>query len=287
MKVLVIGGTGYIGSTVVERLGAAGHEPVGLVPDPTRARARVPTRAGDLNEPASLGAAITPDIDAVVHAATPVGSWDADLAALTALTEALSGRTLVYLSGVWVLGRTTHPVDESAPTRPVEIVAGRPRLEQHVLGAADVRGVVVRPGIVHGRGGGIPSMMVDWARAAGTGRYVGDPTVRWPMVHVDDLADLVLISLDRAPAGTVLHAVGERGVPVKELAVAADLAAGGTGRAEAWAVADAAREVGGAFAEALALHQEVTAEVARGLGWAPSHVDAIRSIVPARDRTGT
>jgi nucleoside-diphosphate-sugar epimerase len=120
--------------------------------------------------------------------------------------------------------------------------------------------------------------MIDWARAAGTGRYVGDPTVRWPMVHRDDLADLVVLAIDRAPAGTVLHAVTEPAVAVKELAAAADLAAGGSGAAQAWSEHDAATELGAPFAEALALHQEVTANVARELGWAPSHVDAAREL---------
>lgn len=270
MKVLVIGGTGYIGTAVVRRLRAAGHVPLVLVRDPDRAPTGVPTRTGDLNDPDGLGTVLTPDVDAVVHAATPTGDWDTDLAALAVMSDALAGKVLIYLSGVWVLGPTTGTVDESAPTNPIEIVSGRPRLEQHVLNASHVRGVVIRPGIVHGAGGGIPGMMVDWARAAGTGRYVGEPTVRWPMVHADDLADLVVLALDRAPAGTVLHAVTESAVAVKDLAAAADLAAGGLGAAQAWDELDAAVELGAPFAEALALHQEVTAQVARDLGWVPT-----------------
>ncbi|PWN01624.1 hypothetical protein DJ010_16365 [Nocardioides silvaticus] len=268
MKILVIGGTGYIGSAVVRRLSEAGHEPLVLVRDPDE-RPAAPSRTGDLTDPASLRRAVTPEIDAVVHAATPTDSWDTDLAALAALTDTLEGRTLVYLSGIWVLGRSAEAVDESAHTNPIPIVSERPRLERHVLDATGVRGVVIRPGIVHGAGGGIPGMMVAWARAAGTGRYVGEPTVRWPMVHVDDLADLVLLALDRARAGSVLHAVSESSVAVKELAVEADLAAGGSGQAEAWPVDDAATELGEPFAEALALDQEVVAPAARELGWAP------------------
>jgi nucleoside-diphosphate-sugar epimerase len=282
MKVLVIGGTGYIGSAVVRRLGSTGHEPVVLVRASDPAPDGIPTRVGDLTDPDSLRAVVTPDIDAVVHAATPTGSWDADLAALAALAESLDGRALVYLSGVWVLGRATEPVDETAPTKPIEIVSGRPGLERHVLETARARGIVVRPGIAHGYGGGVPGMMVDWARKAGTGRFVGDPTVRWSMVHVDDLADLIVLALDRAPAGTLLHGVAESGVAVKELAVAADIAAGGTGQAEAWDVRDAAAELSAPFAEALALHQEVTAGVARRFGWTPVHSDAVRTTRSAR-----
>lgn len=276
MKVMVIGGTGYIGQGVVRGLLGAGHVPVVAVRDPRPSE--IESRVADLSDPSSLRAAITPDIDAVVHAASPTGDWDADLEAVTALSASLEGRALVYLSGVWVLGSAGHPVDESAPPRPIELVAGRPRLEEHVLTAADVRGVVIRPGIVHGAGGGIPAMLVDWARHAGSGRYVGDPSVRWPLVHLDDLADLVVLAVELAEPGTLLHGVAEPAVPVAALAAAADVAAGGTGRSESWPQNEAAAELGEPFAVALALDQEVVGTAARALGWSPSRPDAVTDL---------
>ena len=278
MKVLVIGGTGYLGTSVVRRLREAGHSPVVLVRDPLAAPGGVESRVGELHEPASLRRAVTDDVDAVVHAATPTGDWDADRVALETLTAVLGGRALVYLSGIWVLGRAPEALDEAAPTDPIEIVSGRVVLEEIVRTATTVRGIVVRPGIVHGAGGGIPAMMVDWARKAGTGRHVGDPTVRWPMVHVDDLADLVVLALERADAGAVLHGVAEPAVPVKELAAAADVAAGGSGRAESWPEEEAAVQLGAAFAAALALDQEVTATASTALGWTPSRPDAVTDL---------
>lgn len=278
MKIMIIGGSGYIGEAVVRRLGAADHVPVLAVRDPRTAPDGVESRVADLTDPASLRAAITPDIDAVVHAATPTGDWDTDLEAVTALTASLVGRALVYLSGVWVLGSPGHPVDESARPRPTGLVSARPRLEEHVLGAAGVRGVVIRPGIVHGAGGGIPAMLVDWARQAGIGRYVGDPAVRWPMVHVDDLADLVTLALELAEPGTILHGVAEPAVPVTALAAAADVAAGGTGCSESWPQERAAADLGESFAAALALDQEVVAVAARALGWTPSRPDAVTDL---------
>lgn len=275
MKVLVIGGTGYVGSSVVRRLRAAGHVPIALVLDALDAPAGVETRVGDLRDPASLRGAVAHDVDAVVHAATPVGDWDADRVALETLAGALAGRTLLYISGVWVLGHTVQAVDESAVTRPIRLVEGRAALEETVRNARDVRGIVVRPGIVHGAGGGIPAMMVDWARAHGTGRFVGEQGVRWPMVHLDDLAELVVLALERAEAGAVLHGVAETAVSVEELAAAADIAAGGIGEAGPWPEADAAAQLGPEFAQALALHQEVAAPASRELGWVPNRPDAV------------
>lgn len=285
MKVLIIGGTGYLGTAVVQRLREQGHIPIVLIRHPGRAPEHVESRVGDLSDHDSVRAAVTPDIDAVVHAATPSGDWDADLAALDVLSTSLAGstpaRALLYLSGVWVLGAQGGAADEAATPRPISLVSGRPRLEEHVRSAAGVRGVVVRPGIVHGRGGGIVQMMVDWARSGGVGRYVGDVSVRWPMVHADDLADLVLLALERADPGAVLQAVSEPAVPVHDLAAAADLAAGGAGRAVAWSEEDAAAELGPEFAAALALDQEVVAPAARRLGWRPTRPGAVAGLAGA------
>ena len=133
MKVLVIGGNGYVGKAVVRRLGAAGHSAVVMVRNAADALGGVESRVGDLLDRDSLRAAITPDIEAVVHAATPTGDWDADRAALEELTRLLVGRALVYLSGVWVLGDAPVGVDESAATSPIEIVQGLAPGDQVIL----------------------------------------------------------------------------------------------------------------------------------------------------------
>ncbi|MBX9246722.1 NAD-dependent epimerase/dehydratase family protein, partial [Actinotalea ferrariae] len=240
MKLLVTGATGYIGSVVVARLADAGHEPVALVragssADRLPAGTRVVT--GDVADADALVAALAEagPLDGVVHLA-PSGGLDVDRAAASAYAETLrpGGGVLVWTTGVWVLGRTgPAPVDEDAATAPIAIVADRAEVERHVLAAApDVRAVVVRPGVVHGRGAGIPAMLVDRARTDGVGRHVGGDDVTWPMVHVDDLADLYVAAVERAPAGAVLHGVAEEGVPVRDLATAAALAAGLPARAE-------------------------------------------------------
>ncbi|WP_371648331.1 MULTISPECIES: NAD-dependent epimerase/dehydratase family protein [unclassified Streptomyces] len=284
MKVLVLGSTGYIGSAVVRRLAAEGHQVVHFMKDASRPPTEATMVVGDLTDPASLRAAVTDDIDAVVNLATPTGDEAVDTAAVDALTERLrgSGRAFVYTSGVWVLGATGDAaVDEDAPTNAIAIVGYRPRIEQRVLatGGEDVRAVVVRPGIVYGRGGGIPGLMTGWAREHGTGRYVGSAATRWPMVHVDDLADLFVLAVTKASSGSVLHGVAHEAVPVAALAAAADVAAGGTGRAEPWPLEEAAEAVGGPFAEALGLNQVVSGQRAvTELGWRPSRPSVLTEL---------
>ncbi|RKT19514.1 nucleoside-diphosphate-sugar epimerase [Streptomyces sp. 1114.5] len=278
MKVLLTGATGYIGSAVTEHLTAAGHQVVALTRDaePQAGRAWHAQLVGDTADAASLAGAVTSEIEAVIHLAPPSGDADVDTAVIEALAAPLrgTGRPFVYTSGVWVLGATGDaPLDEDAPTNAIAIVGYRPRIEQRVLAevAEDVRAVVVRPGIVYGRGGGIPGLMTDWAREHGTGRYVGSAASRWPMVHVDDLAELFVLAATKADAGSVLHGVAHEAVPVAALAAAADIAAGGTGRAEPWPMEQAAEAVGGPFAEALGLNQVVSGRRALAeLGWRPS-----------------
>lgn len=282
MKVLVLGATGYVGAAIVDHLLAAGDVPVAVTrSEAATLPAGVEVRRGDLTDPATLTGLVTDDIDAVVQAATPTGDWAVDLAAIEALVAPLRGtdRAFVYTSGVWVLGATEQG-DEQSPTRPITIVAGRENVERAVLDtAADgVRAVVIRPGIVHGAGGGIPGILVAWAAEQGTGRYVGAAGTRWPMVHRDDLAALDRTAIRQAPAGVILHGVTEPAVAVEELARAADLANGGAGVAETWPVTEAAAVVGEPFAEALALDQVVTAAASTELGWRPTAPDSVTDV---------
>ncbi|EWT00509.1 epimerase [Intrasporangium oryzae NRRL B-24470] len=274
---LVIGATGYIGQVVTEHLVARGHQVIALTrpgfPD-SDLPAGVTARVGDLTEPASLGPAVTPEVDAVVNLATPSGDESVDSAAAAALLAPLegTGRAYVYASGVWVLGPSHGSVqDESTPTNPLDIVGYRPRIEQQVLGAASrgVRSVVVRPGIAHGRAGGIPALLVSLAAQHGAGLYVGEPA-RWPMVHVEDLADRFVAAVEGADPGALLHAVAEQGVDTTEIAAAA-AAAAGVDLVRSWPLPEAAGALGAPFAQALACDQVVSAAVTAGrLGWSPS-----------------
>ena len=153
-------------------------------------------------------------------------------------------------------------------------MAWRPAVEEAARSAAErgVRGVVLRPTVVYGRGGGTPGSMARSARRRGVVRYVGDGAQRWPFVHVDDLAELYVLALGAEP-GTLLHASAGPSVTARE--VAEEAAAAHGARAEAWPL-EAARAALGAFADALALDQQVSGERARRLlGWEPRRPDVL------------
>ncbi|WP_067828491.1 NAD-dependent epimerase/dehydratase family protein [Nocardia inohanensis] len=282
MRVLLIGAGGYVGSAVAEHLSSLGHEIVSLERPGAIAASKYETRTGDLTDPASLTAAVTPDIDALVNLATPSGDPAVDAAAVTALTAPLrgTGKPFVYTSGVWVLGATTG-ADETAPTNPIPIVGYRPDIERQVLALADadIRAAVIRPGIVHGRGGGIPALLVDLARKHEAPVVVADPAVVWPMVHIDDLADLYAKVIEAAQPGSIWHAITQPAVPVADLAAAAAQAAGVSGKTKIWPLDQARTELGPHFADALALSQTVTGQAGIDhLNWQPKAPDVLADL---------
>jgi len=85
-----------------------------------------------------------------------------------------------------------------------------------------VRSVALRfAPTVHGQGDhGFVATLAGIARSAGVSGYVGDGSARWPAVHRLDAAHLVRLALEGAPAGSVVHAVGEEGVPTRQIAEA-------------------------------------------------------------------
>jgi nucleoside-diphosphate-sugar epimerase len=288
MKVFVTGGSGYIGSAVCLRLKKAGHDVQALFRSKEKGAALqaagVKPIVGDLGDPAGYAAAAY-GAQAMVHCAQDQGaqSVEMDRKAIVTARELLHGRvggTFIYTSGIWVLGDTGGDLaDESRPVNAAKIVAWRPAHEQLALDMAKegIRAVVVRPGIVYGGArGGIPSMLFGTALKQGAAQIVGEGANHWPLVHRDDLAELYVRLVERAPAGSIFHATDASTRTLRELAEAASRAAGKDGKVTVLPLEKAKKAMGGPFAEALALDQKVSSEKARAeLDWRPRHEDFV------------
>jgi nucleoside-diphosphate-sugar epimerase len=287
MKVFLTGATGYIGGAVVEVLKAGGHSLTGLARNEAAekklAAKGVAAVRGDLNDAAAIRAAAKA-ADAVIHLAntSDADAPKADRAAVDAILESLagSGKPFIYTSGVWVLGNTGDtPADEASPaTSPFALVAWRPAIENLALGAAakGVKAMVLRPGIVYGRAGGIPAMWVG-AAEEGAVRYAGTGSQQWTTVHVDDLADLYAKALAQGSAGAVWHGISGQ-VEARKLAEAAAKAGGKNASVAAFPLEEA-RKVMGPFADALAGSQRIASEkTKKALGWKPSRPGILEEV---------
>jgi nucleoside-diphosphate-sugar epimerase len=277
MHIFLTGGTGYIGSAVLDALARAGHRVDALVRNRERA-ARVQARGataviGDLSEPATYAEAAAA-ADGVIHTAFEYSARGADVDAtvVDTLVRPVNGRSrvVIYTSGIWVLGTQPAPADETAAVKPSPLVAWRPAQEARVLAAAapGLRTVVVRPGIVYGGARGIVCDLLKDA-ANGLVRVIGPGTNHWPLVYDRDLGELYLRIATNDSASGVFHANDEGDERVNDIvqAIAAHVPVKPSVRH--MPLPEAVKKLG-PVAEALALDQVVRSPRARALGWQPS-----------------
>jgi len=285
MQVFITGGSGYVGRSTIQALIRHGIEVTALARSEHSARVvselgATPV-AGSLADTEVLREAAG-RADGVIHLGVDYGDGTADVdrAAAQAMQDGAGGRPYVHTGGVWVYGDTDGVVDEDAPLSPPRITVWRLENEKRVLARAAAGGhpVVVMPGLVYGRSGGLPQgFFVEPGRAAGAVPCIADGANHWALVHVDDIAELYVLALN-APAGSVYAGVSGQNVPLAEIARALSHPAGCPDRIESLTLDEAERRMG-PIAEAFALDQRLTgARAQRELGWTPTHLDALTEL---------
>jgi nucleoside-diphosphate-sugar epimerase len=228
--------------------------------------------------------------DAVINAAS-----SDHRGCLEALISALmgSGKPLIHTSGSSVIG--DHVKGNKASSRvfsdydELEVAPlkqARRDIDLMVLQAStqNIRSMVICPSLIYGRGSGLNPHSVQLptlarrAKESGVVQVIGNGANLWSNVHIDDLADLYLLALDKGTAGSFYFAengensFGELGQAISDRlklgqvqSLDADIAA------ESWGPASAYFTFGS--------NSRVRAERARcELGWQPNRPSALQWI---------
>jgi nucleoside-diphosphate-sugar epimerase len=242
MRVFVTGASGWIGSAVVPELIGAGHQVTGLARSDASAAALtaagVQVQRGTIDDVDVLREAAAAS-DGVIHLAFKhdiafSGGFQeaaaSDRRAIETFGEVLAGSDRPFLIASGTLGlslgrpateRDGHDADDARDAMD-EGPRARWETSERVLSFASggVRSSIVRlPPTNHGDGdNGFMAALVGIARDKGVSGYIGDGTNRWPAVHLLDSAHLFRLGLEKAPAGSTLHAVADEGVPIRDIA---------------------------------------------------------------------
>jgi UDP-glucose 4-epimerase len=229
-RVLVTGGAGFIGRRVVRALLAAGHDVTSAdrhaFPDD-----RVRSVVGDLCEPGTVAAAVSPGLDVIIHLAAvtsvvlsvddPAGTYRLNVEATANLLErarqhGVSAFLLASTNAVTGnVGRQT--ITERVPPRPLTPYGATKAAGEMLLSAYTasygMRGAALRFSNVYGPGmeskdSFIPRLM----RAArdGTGVQVrGDGTMLRDVVQVDDVVAGILLAWHKEHTGPLILGSGQ------------------------------------------------------------------------------
>ncbi|WP_410657814.1 SDR family oxidoreductase [Amycolatopsis sp. lyj-112] len=234
MHVFLTGGTGWIGSAIVDELLDAGHEVTGLARSDTSAatleRKGARVRRGDLDDLDGLRAGAD-EAEAVIHLANkhdwanlPMSNR-AERSAVETFAGALTGtgRAFVLASALSGLAKG-RPATESDPSPAVGPDSMRGGSENLALEYAEKGMRVISARFapsVHGVGDhGFLASIVAAARKHGVSAYIGDGSAAWAAVHRTDAARLVRLGLEGAPTGSLLHVVDEEAITTREIAEA-------------------------------------------------------------------
>ncbi|WP_374464320.1 NAD-dependent epimerase/dehydratase family protein [Chryseobacterium sp.] len=220
-KILITGITGYIGGSIAQKLLERNYEVTGLVRNESHVQELeslgIKTIIGNIHNEGLIKAAVA-GVDAVIHNADSAD----DAYAVDNFIKALEGshKTFIFTSGSAIFGgkengkRSDFVYTEDFPLTPRLEMASRVLINNYVLQSVqkDIRSIVIVPTMVYGEGLGIKKdsiqvpALINFSQKKGHGVYFGEGENIWSNLHIEDLADLYVLALEKAKEGSVYYA---------------------------------------------------------------------------------
>ncbi|MDR4952117.1 NAD-dependent epimerase/dehydratase family protein [Chryseobacterium sp. ES2] len=220
-KVLITGITGYIGGTIAKKLLNKNYEVTGLVRNETHIQELeslgIKTIVGSIHDEDLIRTAVS-EVDAVIHNADSADDSYAADNFIRALEE--SHKTFIFTSGSAIFGgkengqKSDFIFREDFPLQPRLEMASRVLINNYVLQSANkgIKSIVIVPTMVYGEGLGIKKdsiqipALINFSKEKGHGVYFGEGENIWSNLHIEDLADLYVLALEKAKGGSIYYA---------------------------------------------------------------------------------
>ncbi|WP_406462231.1 sugar nucleotide-binding protein [Streptomyces sp. NBC_01622] len=222
MRLLIVGGSGFLGTELVRRASAAGRVTAATYCSarPDTAPPGVSWHRLDLHAPTQLDdllGELAPD--AIINATSGQSDWavTADGSVRVAMAAARHGRRLVHVSSDAVFSGSRISYDESCPPDPVTPYGAAKAAAETAVRLLTPAAAVARTSLIIGHGGSAHERMVHELAAGAREGVLFTDVVRCP-VHVEDLA-AALLELALSDGSGMFHLAGPDALSRHDLGV--------------------------------------------------------------------
>jgi len=228
MNILITGGTGFIGTRLVKELKKANHHLILLTRQQKTSKDDAITYiTADLSDPSSLTAAFR-DIDVVYHNAAYAADhgqkqmiYKINVTGTKVIADLCIKHQVKHLiftssAGVYGFPNSTTPLVETSEKHPLNpYQQSKVDAEQWLQSLSDIKVSIIRPPLVLGSGGLASEIMIQRILQNNM-VYIGSGDNTVPLVHVNDVAQILRLTLEKDTKGTVFNVVSFHST-IKEL----------------------------------------------------------------------
>ena len=200
MKLAITGGTGFVGSHLIDLALAAGHEIKALTRREQEAREGISWNAGDLSSRDALERLVD-GVEAIIHVAGTISAQSAAGFEIGNVAGTLAMLAAATAGGVH---RFIHVSSLAAREPKLSLYGGSKAKAEELVHSSGLEWAIVRPPAVYGPG---DKETLELFRMAKLGLMLMPPKGRVSVIHADDLARLLIaLAGPAAPSNILIEA---------------------------------------------------------------------------------